>query len=34
MMGQDPLAAPGKEIQVRGRQLYVPPDTLLTFQID
>jgi Protein of unknown function (DUF3011) len=34
MMGQGPLAAPGEEIQVRGRQLYVPPDTLLTFQID
>jgi hypothetical protein len=34
MLGQGPLAAPGEEIQVRGRQLYVPPETLLTFQID
>lgn len=34
MMGQSPSAVPGEEILVRGPRLYVPPDTLLEFQID
>ncbi|HEY6345339.1 MAG TPA: DUF3011 domain-containing protein [Bryobacteraceae bacterium] len=34
MLGQGPLAAPGEEILARGPRLYVPPDTLLTFQLD
>jgi hypothetical protein len=33
-IGQGPLTAPGEQILVRGPRLYVPPDTLLTFQID
>jgi Protein of unknown function (DUF3011) len=34
MVGQGPLAAPGEEILVRGPHLYMPPDTLLTFELD
>jgi hypothetical protein len=34
MMGQGPSAVPGEQILVRGPRLYVPPDTLLEFQID
>jgi hypothetical protein len=34
MIGQGPSPGLGEEILVRGPRLYVPPDTLLTFQID
>jgi Protein of unknown function (DUF3011) len=33
-IGHGPSYAQGEEILVRGPRLYVPPDTLLTFQID
>jgi hypothetical protein len=33
MMGQTPSPGPGAQVLVRGPRLYVPPNTLLTFEI-